>query len=87
MIIIRRQRHHTCATSTAPHIKAFHIVDLVAHVGLQHDLAIHSRTVDDIRCLDAADTHVDARCHVEPTLEQQHVATRQEISIRHIEFV
>ena len=66
----------------------FHVVDLVAHVGLEQHRPVDQRARPDVGEMQAAQPHRDAAAQQrEPPLQQQDVAARQHGAIADVEIV
>ena len=73
-IVVRDQRQHQRAVGVAMHRQAFHVVDLVAHVGDDQHRAVDQRAGLDRGERHAADAHGDAAAPGEPALQHQELA-------------
>ena len=66
---------------------AFHIVDLVAHVGLHQHRPVGDLALADAGAMEAAQPHLHALRHGEAALEQKQVAVGQEGAVGDVEIV
>src|SRR6188472_1616818 len=64
----------------------FHVVDVLPHVGLEHDPTIDQCTRLDVAELYSANANCNAARPFEPALEQKEIAVRQQVGIAHVEI-
>ena len=86
-VVVRDQRHDGLAARRRVHGQAFHVVDLVAGVGLKQRAAGDARAGRDLAGRDAAQAHLDALGPAEVALEHQQAAVRQAGRVGDVEAV
>ena len=69
------------------HRDAFHVVDLVAEIGLDQNFAVDQRARLDVVKRNAADAHGDAARRRKAALKQQQIAGRQYGAVGDVEVV